>query len=55
MAFQPVDMSIGFRSAPGRRSGETNCPVCGITMVLVRIDPRVTLLSELRTFPLLCL
>jgi len=30
--------------------GEPSCPVCGMVMVLVRIDPRVASLSELRTF-----
>jgi transposase-like protein len=29
---------------------EPTCPICGISMVLVRIDPRVASFSELRTF-----
>jgi len=29
---------------------EPTCPICGMSMVLVRIDPRVASFSELRTF-----
>ena len=33
-----------------RNQCEPNCPVCGIPMVLVRVEPRVASFSELRTF-----
>ena len=33
-----------------RECAEPNCPVCGMPMVLVHVDPRVASFSELRTF-----